>query len=101
MKTFDPTADISNDEALAIIRDILENGHVIFTPHAREEMKNGNFDTKDIVYILDNGVITSKEFDKQRGNWKYRIKGKDIEGESGIVITAVISKDTQVIVTAF
>lgn len=72
MPKLDSTKELSAPDALVLIRDILEYGEV-------EE----------------------KQFDQVRGNWKYRIKGDDIEGESGRVVTAIVSRDTQIIVTAF
>lgn len=101
MPKFDPAKELSAHDALALIRDILEYGHLIFTPHAREEMRNGNFTDADVIHILEYGEIEAKQFDRDRGNWRYRIKGNDIEGESGRVVTAIVSRDTQIIVTAF
>jgi len=101
MKHFDPTDDITNVEASKIIQYIIENGSVIFSEHARTKMQDRNFDDLDIINILENGTITDKQFDSTRKNWKYRVEGMDIEGVSGIVITAIISNDKQIIVTAF
>lgn len=101
MPKFDPAKELSAQAALVLIRDILEHGHVVFTSHAREEMRNGNFTDADVIHILEYGEVEAKQFDKERGNWRYRIKGDDIEGESGRVVTAIVSRDAQVIVTAF
>lgn len=101
MPKFDSAKELSAPDALVLIRDILEYGHVIFTPHARQEMRNGNFTAADVIHILEYGEVEEKQFDQVRGNWKYRIKGVDIEGESGRVVTAIVSRDTQIIVTAF
>jgi hypothetical protein len=101
MKCFNPSDDITYDDAHKIIRHIIEHGNVIFTPHAKVEMKNGNFTSQDIIEILENGKITNKKFDDKRGNWKYRIDGKDIDGIDGAVITAIISDSEQIIVTVF
>jgi len=101
MKTFDPTADISNDEALAIIRDILENGIVSLSTHARARMRSRHFNMNDVRHILNTGDIRSKEFNDLDRTWKYRIEGDDIEAEAGVVITAIISSDRQVVITVF
>jgi len=101
MKTFDPTADISNAEALVIIRDILENGIVSLSTHARARMRSRHFNMHDVRHILKTGDIQSKEFNDLDSTWKYRIEGSDIDGEAGVVITAIISSARQVVVTVF
>jgi len=47
------------------------------------------------------GVVVGTEFDNERRNWKYRIKGEDIDGDEGIVITAIVSSYKLVIITVF
>lgn len=101
MKVFDPAAEISLDEALSLIRDILENGIVSLSVYARARMRSRHFDMQDVRHILKTGDIQGKEFNKLDQTWKYRIEGPDIEGEAGVVITAIISSDRQVIVTVF
>jgi hypothetical protein len=101
MPRFDPSKKLSAEDALKRIKEIIDYGHVILTPHVRERMKNRNFTDIDIIHVLENGAVTGEEFDDLRNNWKYRVSGKDIEGESGVVITAIVDYDRQVIVTAF
>jgi hypothetical protein len=101
MGKFDPTKEITNHDAALIIRDILEFGNVIITPHAREEMIEGNFTDADIVNILECGEIKTKQYDTIKKNWKYRFVGNDIDGDEGVVITAIVRRSSIVIVTTW
>ena len=55
----------------------------------------------DITFILENGKITSKEFNEDVAfqNWTYRITGDDLDGDSGSVVVAIISKSGLLIIT--
>lgn len=98
---FDPKANISDDEALCHIRHILDHGTVHFSNHARERMQHRNFTTLDILYILETGKITDKEYDVERCNWKYKVSGVDLDGDDGNVVTAILSAHEQLIISAF
>lgn len=54
---------------------------------------------QDILFILQNGVLAGKEYKEKFKNWVYSIKGVDLEGVEGRVVTAIISESTIQIIT--
>jgi len=59
---FNSTDDISSFEARKIIREIISDGTVIFTHHAKEKMMERGYSTHDVEFILKHGLIVKKEF---------------------------------------
>lgn len=102
MTLFDPTAEIDDDHAIALIRAIVAKGSVIIGKHVKKRMsQRGYLNTQDVTEVLETGVIVSKEFDEVRNNWKYKVEGADTEGEEGTVVTAIISISSQQVITVF
>lgn len=100
-KTFDPSRSISDKEALDLICEIKLRGFVHLSNHAEERMLDRGFTMRDVLNILEYGTIASKEYNENAKNWKYTIKGQDIDGEEGVAVTAIISSSTQVVITVF
>ncbi len=86
------------DDVQTLIRHIVRQGEVILTSHAKEQMKNRNYDLSDVRYILKTGEVVRME-QSEKGQFKYVVKGEDLEGEPGAVVTAIINKQTLVVVT--
>lgn len=101
MTSFDPRKRLSEEKALSLIKKITEEGETVFTPHVKKRIRERGYSDQDIIHVLENGRIDSCEFDDIRRNWKYKVSGTDIDGDEGIVITAIISNHQQVIVTVF
>jgi hypothetical protein len=102
MPNFDPTKELSGHDAIILIKDIIENHCVdIDCLHNRERMEQRGYSDQDVIHVLEMGVVVGTEFDNERRNWKYRIKGEDIDGDEGIVITAIVSSYKLVIITVF
>ena len=96
---FDPAEEIDNEKAHSIIREIMEGGEIIFSNHAKKRMQERNYSAHDVEHILIRGKIISKEFKNITQNWTYKIKGDDLEGDEGGVVTAIISRQACVIIT--
>jgi len=62
------TNEISSSEAQKIIREIISNGTVIFTNHAKKMIERG-YSTHDVEFILQNGIIVKKEFKNKTQTW--------------------------------
>lgn len=92
-------AELSNEEALDLIRYILEYGRTIYSEHAMERMAERGFTPQDIEAIIETGKVIEQEFDSQRKNWKYKVCGTTIEHEYGVVITAVTNHAEQIFIT--
>ena len=99
--SFDPKAEMNDAEALTLTREIVNSGEIIYSAHVKQRMRERNYTTNDITFILENGKITSKAFNEDVAfqNWTYRITGDDLEGDSGCVVVAIISKKGLLIIT--
>jgi hypothetical protein len=58
-------------DARKLAREIVENGTVEFSGHAREEMAKDELETTDCLNLLRAGVCQPPEF--INGEWRYRI----------------------------
>jgi len=96
---FDPTKELDDSEAIQLIREIASFGSVEYGDHLTRRVRQRNFSLRDILYIFNNGRVTEKEYNKKRKNWKYKIVGKDLDGDKGVVITAIISDRRIYVVT--
>ena len=96
---FNSSDEISSSEAQAIIREILSNGTIIFTHHAKEKMRDRGYSTHDVEYILKHGEVIKKEFKAQTQTWAYKIAGQDLEGDDGAVVTVITKRMSAIIIT--
>jgi hypothetical protein len=80
--------------AKELIRQILTDGTVSFTKHAREEMAKDNLTTVDCVNVLRGGVVESPEL--KDGTWRYRVRTARI-----YVVVAFRSETHLVVITAW
>lgn len=97
------SSPLQADEVAQYIRAVLRDGKVILTDHCKNEsMRNRSVDSTDLYNALANGSLMSSEWDADRKEWKYRIKGIDFEGDelTGIVIL-LVSKLQIVVITVF
>jgi hypothetical protein len=84
-------------EAKALIRSILQEGNVVWSRHALDEMandKHGEILRVDVVNVLRGGVVEPGEF--ERGTWRYRVHTMRIW-----VVVAFGSESELVVVTAW
>lgn len=54
-----------------MIRAILENGKMTYSPHAKREMTADNLKAEDCINVLRGGHCEFEELEK--GTWRYRI----------------------------
>lgn len=77
-------------EAMRWIRKVLLNGDVEFTYHCSNRMTERHIDMLDVEYALYSGMILRNPvWDAKHENWKYRVQGTDIEGDSLTVIVVI------------
>jgi len=93
-------AELSNEEAIDLVRHIFEHGKTIYSEHVMERMAERGFTSQDIEAIIENGKVVEQEFDAQRKNWKYKVCGTTIDHEYGMVITAIVNHAEQIFITA-
>ncbi len=96
---FNPADELSNDDAHQLIREIVNSGTVIESKHAKKRMQERGYSTHDVTYILLHGKITAKEHNQKANNWAYTVRGDDLDGDEGGVVTAVINQSQSVIIT--
>lgn len=77
MLKFDPATQLSSKDASELILEIVENGELVLTPHAKKRMKERGYSMQDVIFILTHGEVKSAEFDDQANNWKYKFCGND------------------------
>ncbi|MEI8172191.1 MAG: DUF4258 domain-containing protein [Deltaproteobacteria bacterium] len=93
--------DLNPESASSLIRSILENtsrGILAFTKHAREQMTLRGYTTQDVVYILETGKVEEIEL-KPNGEYHCKVKGHDLDGDRGVVITAIVNESNLLVIT--
>lgn len=93
------TEELDNQDAIQLIREIVEFGTVVLSGHAKERMAERGYTMHDVEHILLRGEIARKEFNPEANNWKYTIKGEALDGEGGGVVTAIIRRDALILIT--
>ncbi len=80
-------ACLTQEIALGVLRDCLEDGEIIPSRHFRAAMAEEGITFEDAWNILRTGTIYDPgEHDVATDDWKYRIEGIDTEGrEFGII----------------
>lgn len=92
---------LSLDDALDLIKHILENGRIVYSGHLRDRMNERSFTMQDITCAMETGTVIEQEFDEENRNWKYKIEGKTIENDTAVVVSAVIERNKILIITVF
>jgi hypothetical protein len=65
-------------------------------------MAERNFGFQDILSVLLNGAIKSKpEYDSKHDQYKYRVEGLTIDGDSAVAVTVIVSTRSLLVVTVF
>ncbi len=62
---------LSNPEARALARSIVQTGNVTFSKHVREQMADRKLGTGDVLNVIRGGWVEHSEF--ENGSWRYRI----------------------------
>jgi len=81
------------------IREILENGTIRYTFHVKEKMAERKYSIEDVLHILKNGNVLDNFVDQGNEEYHCEVRGEDLDGEKGAVITIVIKTTKLKIVT--
>ncbi len=93
---------LTPSEATKRIREIVRFGDVRTTEHCRIRMVERRFSFQDLVSVLLNGDVKSQpEYDQKHDQFKYRVEGNTIDGDSAAAITVIVSARTLLVVTIF
>lgn len=90
-----------SNRTLSKIRKRVQDGKVIVTLHAREEMDADSIKREDIENAILEGDIQEEQWDNQYGHWKYLIAGEAKDGSPIEVIVRLNLSGSVVIVTVY
>ncbi len=96
---FDQSKEIPDDEVLSIIREIIKNGTLILSRHAKARMAERGYVLHDVIHILLNGEIIKREYRNRSENWAYEIQGCDLEGDQGAAVVAILKWMSAIVIT--
>jgi len=85
--------------ALKKFRDCVRDGKLVVTQHAFEEMNDDDLLQIDIENCVAVGEIVERQWDKERGEWKYVISGKSTGEHMEVVLKSGYSGNAVVITT--
>ena len=60
------------DRAKRRLVDIIENGTITFSKHARDEIAKDGLNDQDAINVLRGGVVEPGEL--ENGSWRYRVR---------------------------
>ncbi len=81
------------------IRSALDDSRYDFRGHALERLQQREVTESEAIYVLKKGRHEKKkdEFDNEKGNWKYAVRGKTVDNRELRVIVAFVEPDMFVI----
>ena len=98
--SFDPTHELSETDLKTAIRKILgADGMLYYTGHAEIQMQKRGYNYRDVTYILEKGALVNTEYNDKAGNWKYTIRGDDLDGDSGAIVVAIVKQREGLVIT--
>ena len=74
--TFDPAENIDNEKALALIREAATRNNLIYGGHVKQRMRERRFTIQDVLFILQHGELSGKEYREAYENWVYSNQGR-------------------------
>jgi len=92
----------SSSEVIRLIREIVNLGDVQTTGHCRKRMGERGFGFQDLLSVLLNGEVRSQpEYDPKHDQYRYRVEGHTIDGDSAAAITVMVTTRSLLVVTIF
>ena len=80
-------------EATRLVREIVENGTIVYSGHSRDRMDENDMIDNDVVNVLSGGRIVN-EAEWENGSWRYRVQTGRFE-----VVAAFIDEERLVVAT--
>lgn len=88
-------APLAYEVAHRTIRRLLNEGCLIISDHAWEQMKRRQIDDQDIWKVLTSGSVTGHRWEEN--SCRYQIEGDDMEGLK--TLCSVVIEDDAILVT--
>ena len=71
------------------------------TLHAVEEIDNDELSIFDVERAILTGEIVERQKDQEKGEWKYLVRGKTIDGRDVVIVTKLGPTGKMIIITVF
>jgi hypothetical protein len=91
-------SNLHEDDLHNIIVDVLEEGSIVFTSHAKDQMGLRGYTVHDVMKILHGGEI-KKMTKESTGHYHCEVHGHDIDGDPGAIVALVIKRSRIVVIT--
>jgi hypothetical protein len=86
---------------LKLMREKIRTRQYVMTLHAEEEMNEDGLAIYDMERAILTGKILERQKDKMTAEWKYRVKGKAVDGDAVEVIAKISPTGKLVIITVY
>ena len=89
------------ERILKRMRERVRKRQYVMTLHAEEEMNNDSLAIYDVERCILTGQILERQKDKVTAEWKYRIRGKTVDGGKVEMVTKLSPTGKLVIITVY
>ncbi|MEI9478650.1 MAG: DUF4258 domain-containing protein [Deltaproteobacteria bacterium] len=89
------------ERTLKRMRERIRTRQYVMTLHAEEEMNEDGLTIYDVERGILTGKIVERQKDKMTAEWKYKLKGKTVEGNAIEVISKISPTGKLVIITVY
>jgi len=89
------------ERILKRMRKKIRKRQYVMTLHAEEEMNSDDLTIYDVERGLLTGEILERQKDRDTAEWKYRIRGKTVEGGEVEIIAKLSPTGKLVIITVY
>ncbi len=86
---------------LRLYRDKIRSQQYVMTRHARKEMNDDSLTIYDVEHGVLKGEIIERQHDRITAEYKYRIRGKTLEGGKMEVIAKLSPTGKVIIITVY
>jgi len=86
---------------LKCMREKIRTSQYVMTLHADEEMDADDLSVYDVERVILTGEILERQKDKITAEWKYRLRGKTVEGGYAEVMAKLGPTGKLVIITVY
>lgn len=93
---------LSKQEAQSLLRRCMEKGIVEPHPHFLRALKDDGLDLIDAMPILKGGIVYDEpEFDIRYRHWRYKVEGRESQGQWLVIVFTFRASDETLLITAY
>ena len=93
---------MNTEQAKDLIRRIANQRCIGFSKHCSKRMGERNVNSDDFLHVLMWGKVIETVYDQKSEQWKCKIVGVDVDGESLTLVVAIYEEEQKLIcVTVF